>query len=68
VLAFDTANNPHIAYDGSYKARCLYQDPNDPNNTYYEFREIKHAVRVIQGAGNTARPAARQVYLPLVVR
>jgi hypothetical protein len=68
VLAFDPNNNPHIAYDGSYKARCLYQDPNDPNNTYYEFREIKHAVRVVQGIGDTTTPPTSRVYVPLVVR
>lgn len=47
AMMLDAKGNPHIAYDASYKGRCLYKDPNKPDQTYYEFIEIWHAVRVL---------------------
>lgn len=46
TLALDVAGNPHIAYDATYHARCLYQDPAKPNDPPFQgFHLIMRAVR-----------------------
>ena len=47
ALALDAQGNPRIVYDGSYKARCQYVDPNDPTDVYDRFHEIWHSVRLV---------------------
>lgn len=47
-LALDATGNPHITYNGSYKARCLYQDPTDPTKPpESSFSEIWHSSRLV---------------------
>lgn len=47
-LALDAQGNPRIAYDTTYNARCLYDDPNDSNDVpYYRFHLVMRAVRGI---------------------
>jgi hypothetical protein len=46
-LALDAQGHPHVGYNGSYKARCQYQDPNDPGQIYDTFLEIWHSVRLV---------------------
>lgn len=47
-LAFTSEGKMRVVYDASYEARCLYEDPTDPNDTpYYKFHQIRHAVRVL---------------------
>jgi hypothetical protein len=46
ALALDGQGHPRIVYDGSYKARCQYVDPNDPGQVYDQFHEIWHSVRL----------------------
>ncbi len=47
-LTLDVQGNPRIAYDTTYNARCLYDDPNDSNDVpYYRFHLVMRAVRGI---------------------
>ena len=47
-LALDAQGNPRVAYDTTYNARCLYDDPNDSNDVpYYRFQLVMRAVRGI---------------------
>ncbi|MEZ4861908.1 MAG: hypothetical protein R3C14_11390 [Caldilineaceae bacterium] len=46
TLSLSAAGNPYIAYDATYHARCLYQDPNYPNDPpYYRFHLVMRSVR-----------------------
>ena len=45
ILALDGANKPHVAYDATYHARCLYDDPSDGQPPVYAFHLIVRAVR-----------------------
>ncbi|MFP4436247.1 MAG: hypothetical protein ACLFVO_03290 [Chloroflexaceae bacterium] len=47
VLALAESGDPHITYEGGYKARCQFQNPEDPNDIRDEFIEIRHTVRVV---------------------
>jgi hypothetical protein len=46
TLALSVAGDPYFAYDSTYHARCLYQDPDRPNDPpYYHFHLIMRTVR-----------------------
>ena len=46
VMQLDAAGNPAVAFDATYYARCLYQDPSTPNDPpYYHFHLVMRAVR-----------------------
>lgn len=47
VLALDSTGHPRIAYEGGYKARCQFQNPDDPNDVRDVFIEIWHSVRTV---------------------
>jgi hypothetical protein len=48
TLALDKVGGPHIAYDTTYHAYCLYQDPTHPTDPpYYRFELIVRAVRTV---------------------
>lgn len=48
TLSLDSGGNPHIAYDTTYHARCLYQDPAEPNEPpTVAFHLIMRAVRAV---------------------
>jgi hypothetical protein len=35
-------------YDAAYQARCLYEDPERPDDPpYYQFHQLRHAVRIL---------------------
>jgi hypothetical protein len=46
-LSLDAQGNPRIAFDGGYKARCQYEDPNRPGEVFDKFHEIWHSVRLV---------------------
>jgi hypothetical protein len=47
-LAFDSIGRMRAAYDAAYQARCLYEDPDRPEDPpYYQFSEVNHAVRIL---------------------
>ena len=45
TLALDGANKPHVAYDTTYHAQCLYDDPSDGQPPFSAFHLIVRAVR-----------------------
>ena len=37
-----------VVYEAAYQARCLYEDPERPDDPpYYQFHEVNHAVRIL---------------------
>lgn len=46
VLSLDQNDNPHVAYDTTYHAQCLYDDPSDGEPPFTAFHLIIRAVRV----------------------
>lgn len=46
VLSLDSQGVPHIAYDLSVEARCLYEDP-VTHQPYYKFEPVWRAARVV---------------------
>jgi hypothetical protein len=35
-------------YDAAYQARCLYEDPERPDDPpYYQFHQVNHSVRLL---------------------
>jgi len=45
-LALDPSGNPLIGYDAKYDTRCLYKDPNYPNDPpYYHYTQLWRVVR-----------------------
>jgi hypothetical protein len=47
-LGFDSLGRMRTVYDAAYQARCLYEDPDRPNDPpYYEFHPIRQAVRIL---------------------
>lgn len=76
-LALTAAGSPVIAYNAAYEARCLYEDPNYPNDPpYYRFHEVRHNMRLAfwgegtdgGNGGDGGTPPASVVYLPMVRR
>ncbi|MFZ4660969.1 MAG: hypothetical protein ACOYNY_28405 [Caldilineaceae bacterium] len=47
ILSLDGADNATVAYDTTYHARCLYDDPSDGRPPFTEFHEIVRAVRAV---------------------
>lgn len=46
TLALTQQGDPAIAYDATYHARCLYQDPTRPNDPpYYRFHLVMRTVK-----------------------
>jgi hypothetical protein len=47
-LAFDSEGRMRIVYDAAYQARCLYEDPDRPEDPpYYQYQQVNHAVRIL---------------------
>jgi hypothetical protein len=47
-LAFDSLGRMRVVYDAAYQARCLYEDPERPDDPpYYQFHQVNHAVRIL---------------------
>lgn len=47
-LAFDGTGRMRLVYDAAYQARCLYEDPERPDEPpYYQFHQVNHAVRIL---------------------
>lgn len=47
-LGFDSAGRMRVVYDAAYQARCLYEDPDRPEDPpYYQFQQVNHAVRIL---------------------
>lgn len=47
-LGFDRLGRMRVVYDAAYQARCLYEDPERPDDPpSYQFHEVNHAVRVL---------------------
>lgn len=47
TLQLDWLENPHVAYDATYHAYCLYEDPTRPEDPpYYRFHLVMRSVRV----------------------
>ncbi|MEZ4678085.1 MAG: hypothetical protein R2932_28090 [Caldilineaceae bacterium] len=47
VLALDQLDKPHVAYDTTYHAHCLFDDPSDGKPPFTAFHLIVRAVRVV---------------------
>lgn len=45
ILALDGTDKPHVAYDTTYHAHCLYDDPSDGQPPFSAFHLIIRAVR-----------------------
>jgi hypothetical protein len=47
-LAFDSVGRMRVVYEAAYQARCLYEDPDRPDDPpYYQFHQVNHAVRIL---------------------
>lgn len=47
-LAFDSAGRMRVVYDAAYQARCLYEDPERPEDPpSYRFHQVNHSVRIL---------------------
>ncbi len=47
-LAFDSLGRMRTVYDAGYEARCLYEDPERPDDPpYYQFHQVNHSVRLL---------------------
>jgi hypothetical protein len=47
-LAFDSQGRMRTVYDAAYQARCLYEDPERPDDPpYYRFHQVNHSVRLL---------------------
>ncbi|HRW10710.1 MAG TPA: hypothetical protein P5121_36665 [Caldilineaceae bacterium] len=47
VLALDSSEHATVAYDTTYHAQCLYDDPSDGEPPFTAFHEIVRAVRAV---------------------
>lgn len=60
-LAFDSTGRMRVVYDAAYQARCLYEDPERPDDPpYHQFHEVNHAVRILiwdEAIGRSGGPA-----------
>jgi hypothetical protein len=47
-LAFDSLGRMRTLYDAGYEARCLYEDPERPDDPpYARFHQVNHSVRLL---------------------